>query len=180
MGFCGWELDFFSLLPKVSQLFVSGREVHPLYSELFFGRTFTACGRRITPIPSMIADPADPHHERRVFLWNFGGIVLNGCYCPYSWTNRIAMIFRDTISTLHKRGNVVVGSDLCLPHKNVRRLLLDSYMLIFPSTSFDSTVTLWCDRTTGIRLVLGSWMMYSLKPLKNGGQGKMMEEIWDV
>lgn len=35
-----------------------------------------------------------PWKKSFVELW---GIFLNGCYCPYSWTNRIAMIFWDTI-----------------------------------------------------------------------------------
>ena len=51
-----------------------------------------------------------------------------------------------------------------LPHtqKNLHRLLLDSYVFVFPSTSSDSTVTLWCDRTTGkVSWMVGSWMMYT-------------------
>ena len=109
-----WISSFF--FPKFHNSLFRGQRFTHFIRSCFFGRTFTACGRRITPIPPMICFSSKvheqlpqtlltQHHERRVFLWNFGGIFLNGCYCPYSWTNGIAMIFWDTISTLHKRGN---------------------------------------------------------------------------
>lgn len=63
------------LLPKVPQLFVSGREVHGLYSEVFLANIHHMWEKN-HPNPvddffhqgymSNFGNPADLHHERRV------------------------------------------------------------------------------------------------------------------